>query len=942
MLKIKIAITAFFFLSISKCPLRAIEITSHSQISVSDNYQSLLFQADALFEATLYLKAATLYQKILQNLPVEDFVTAKKRLHVRLFLAKSLLFCNEYSQVLKVLEQPSKESVEEFFISGVAYRKLQDFEKAAERIKEYIALQGNHIEDAQFEIALIKYFQKKDEARQQFEKLKNTSTSLHLRYLANLYLIRLDLREGRLKMAIPALIAMQKEVLENDSLQFEISYLLGQSYFQKGDYLEAITHFSQSYPESHPERVEWYYETLYHLACSYSKLGEDPQVSNEKRKEYFANAEAIFRKLIEWKKEDRFVLSLGQSLLAKGKSFNNLESFKELETLLGQLGLFNSLESKAQAILLRAEAATSYELRDSIYRYLIKEEWLGTPFYAQGYYLLALNNFEKGKVLFFEGSKDEAVAYFSKADLYFKQSYELLEDTEKLKKASILKQRVQIAHLREKRENLIEALSVLDHFITDQKENGKALEDLDEYIYLYALTLTKLTEITQEKEDILKAQQYLEDNARKFPQGAFADKLLHLLAFISYQENQYLKAEGLFLDLVTQYPHSTIAGEALFWAGKCSEALNEMDKAATYRRRVYEEYPDSPFAAEAFFLRYTFSDYLQGDKLAMKHLQLLPQQYTHSPFIIPSYYLIGLDNKRDRKSPEGKWVRKKNLSAAIDAFQNGENAFEECILKKTLPLKDIEYYAMINYRAKLERAIANINIAEDSFGAKRQIYLEYAQSVLDELIHSCNDTQCKLLLDIDTRKRIIEESTFWLAQAYIRQDKLKEADEILSQMIEKYRSDKITRGYYLSRTWIEKGLIAMHEPDLVRALQCFSFAEDSGKGKILSTDMRLELWISQSQCYREMKDWDHAILILSKVINDDSVSSLRIRAMFLRAEIYELQGRFDLARRQLESASKKGGSWGIIAKEKLEKEYGNGAKVSHATQLHRDMVPIQF
>ena len=67
---------------------------------------------------------------------------------------------------------------------------------------------------------------------------------------------------------------------------------------------------------------------------------------------------------------------------------------------------------------------------------------------------------------------------------------------------------------------------------------------------------------------------------------------------------------------------------------------------------------------------------------------------------------------------------------------------------------------------------------------------------------------------------------------------------------------------------------------------------------------------------------DEAMLVLSKVINYDAVSSERLRAMFLRAEIYESQGRTDLARRQLQATASKGGPWSLKAKEKLDKYYG--------------------
>ena len=54
-----------------------------------------------------------------------------------------------------------------------------------------------------------------------------------------------------------------------------------------------------------------------------------------------------------------------------------------------------------------------------------------------------------------------------------------------------------------------------------------------------------------------------------------------------------------------------------------------------------------------------------------------------------------------------------------------------------------------------------------------------------------------------------------------------------------------------------------------------------------------------------------------QAINDDSISSLRVKAMYQRAEIYIQQGRYDLARKQLEATAKKGGEWALKAKQRL-------------------------
>lgn len=123
--------------------------------------------------------------------------------------------------------------------------------------------------------------------------------------------------------------------------------------------------------------------------------------------------------------------------------------------------------------------------------------------------------------------------------------------------------------------------------------------------------------------------------------------------------------------------------------------------------------------------------------------------------------------------------------------------------------------------------------------------------------------------------------------------------------------------------WYEKGKLAQMEKEHEEALQSFINAEKATHEHAeLSPSEKLDLWIQQSICHQELNQLDNAMLLLSKVINDDVISPLRIKAMFLRAEIYELQGRPELAVKQLEAAARKGGEWAQKSQEKLEKVYG--------------------
>ena len=63
------------------------------------------------------------------------------------------------------------------------------------------------------------------------------------------------------------------------------------------------------------------------------------------------------------------------------------------------------------------------------------------------------------------------------------------------------------------------------------------------------------------------------------------------------------------------------------------------------------------------------------------------------------------------------------------------------------------------------------------------------------------------------------------------------------------------------------------------------------------------------------------MLLLSKVINIDIISNRRLKAMYLRALIYEQQGRNELAKNQLMQTASKGGPWAVRAKQKLDENY---------------------
>ena len=196
-------------------------------------------------------------------------------------------------------------------------------------------------------------------------------------------------------------------------------------------------------------------------------------------------------------------------------------------------------------------------------------------------------------------------------------------------------------------------------------------------------------------------------------------------------------------------------------------------------------------------------------------------------------------------------------------------------------------------------------LAEVSKGAKRKIYLEYAADLFQEIRQESN----------------FEECTLSLSSVLLQQGRENEAKDLYLDVIQKCQSNKVTKSYYLSKSWMELGKWHRKQGQAKKALDAFEQAELAGSDKLLSGDQLLDLQIQKSDCLRAMGDPSAAMKVLSDVVNAKIVSQKRLEAMYLRAEIYEQQGRPELAKRQLETLAGKGGPWAKKAQETLDEHY---------------------
>lgn len=375
------------------------------------------------------------------------------------------------------------------------------------------------------------------------------------------------------------------------------------------------------------------------------------------------------------------------------------------------------------------------------------------------------------------------------------------------------------------------------------------------------------------------------------------------LATFDYKEKDWQRAKERFLHLQLESPSSPKAAEALFFAAKCMEELGETSGGC--KRKLIDHYQDSPFAAEAHFSLFPLSAYLAGEEDAMAHLQELTSRFPKSKTAITALFLLGLNARQDRKTSSGKLTHPRDLFAAIKSFNASVKTSDEID-----PLGEL---AKIKYQALIEKAETELEVAELSEGMKSRLYEQYA-----------NDTLKKLVAELKSHKKnnaydeFLIEAEFRLANTYRLIEENGAAETILRSLLEKFEEAKTTRGYYLSRVYYELAkLTRLRTGNAVESLALLEKAEESAQGNLLTPDQKLDLWTQQSDCYLHLGDDDKAMKILSKVINEDVASSERLKAMYLRSEIYALQGREELAIKQLEALSKQQGIWAKKAKEKL-------------------------
>lgn len=738
-------------------------------------------------------------------------------------------------------------------------------------------------------------------------------------YLAQLHLTQIELMTHQWKAALQTVEFLSYYLPDKHPLNIERVYLKGWIFLETHQYAQASLCFEKILTQVIDSKSASI-AVLKGLIMSYLRQALLMESSSNELQLLLVNTETLLQQLLTHAPVEASYLLLSDFLLIKAKRLGDLQSYTHAQHLLNKQDLFSSQEGKQQALLKQAEAAPSYQERDKLY------EQLSIYPYPQAllvkiWFFKGLNDFEEG----LKNQKQLAIqladAQFERAAQSFLRMIEIEQEINSRDVAFAFHYLTLTYAYQSQTEKIQQGWQSVIQLI----ENASLLSNFEYPQEIYCLAGWIALHLS-ESSQIQKARRFLQQSQHLSKDSTHWQVLsLKLEGLLCLQLKEWQQADLLFTRLIDTCSQSSLHGEAWFWLAHSAEQQQHLYLKKEYLQKVYSQYPQSFYAPIAYFNFHSYRDYMQGQHQAIKHLQMMPLLFPSHPLLIHAHYLIGLYHKKDLLSQEGRLIHRKDWTAAIESFQLAEDLWETLSEKKLISTMEIPYFTQVRYQAQLERALANLAIAQSSREGKKLIYLEYAEGVFKQLIKDFGTPLSpaqKILQHASSYPKTWREAEFKLAQIYMEKQCWSEADAILNTSLEHYQHAQITQGNGIMKVWVEKGKVAQKQKNDELALKAFIKAEKVNPEYTgLNSHEKLDLWIQQSLCYKTLNQLDHAMQLLSRVINDEVISPVRIKAMFLRAEIYEQQGRPELAIKQLQATALQKGEWAQKAKEKLEKIY---------------------
>lgn len=857
--------------------------------SLDEYFDGKLKKAKRYFVTGYIEEAICLYEEVLMAIEHRFFPKAslnpellKKK--IKYALAECHFAKADYSNTLAYTEGDETLSSnldrERLYLMALCYKNQHDYEKALDCLEDYTQhvspSEHSHFEPALFEIG-FHYYQhgQHPKAAEYFQRLLgHKGVMSKAKLLGCLYLSRIYLEANDFGKGLDLLLLHEPFFQEKEPLHAEFQFLLAEAYWGLGQFTQACIAYERAKPSCTSQ--SFHYQAFCKLALCHLHLYQEtigPGAS-----QHALLAEKMLQTLLDKKDRGFAALNLAKLYLQQLRRHEKITPVCLPDFLHTYKQTFD-LSQEHEALLIEAACLENSDLKLSLLEKATLAVYASLPTYLNAWYEKGLHALQLS--LIYPNQKKKqlhiATSCFEKAlSLCVTQTPTVL--------AKILKLGAK-AHFFSNAPQ--EALLLLRKLQQSCIEFGP---DKEETLYLIGLVSSHLADPSE----LLAAETHFKELIALPDQGLYLAEALSALGQLYFNQGRYQEAFNTYCEL--EKLENPLAAEGAFWAIESLEKLESQPNYVIQKRRdFHEKYPFHQKAAEAYFKIYPYVNYLTGKPEALAHLANFSILFPHSPLGVMVHTLIGL-NTQDR----------------YEAMQ----AYEKAI--HLLPLVSIEGLDLdantLHFYYEAQYQLAVLKLQDE---ASREEGLRLLVAITDDFKET-NHPHAGPLMAKNKVPAEYAQAVLAHAKALVEDQHKTRAEQVLFGLLIKYREGGITENLFLALTWKEMGKMAMGDRDFKTAAHCFDVALESGESA-LADEQKIQIWLYQSTCHRQTGDLEKAMRLLSKIINSDRATPLRIEAMFLRAEIYQLQGKPELALRQLEAVVKKGGDWAELAQQKIRR-----------------------
>jgi TonB family protein len=485
----------------------------------------------------------------------------------------------------------SKWADDALFMIGRAYFNMEDYVKAGRKFEELVSSfpKSNLVDESRYYISLCHYYS--GEETQATKQLRDFLESKKI---------------GKKRKA-------------------QASFLLGQMYYDRGDYQDAVTYYGKTLNEFNPDTL---------AAITEFQLGQCllEQKDYQKAKEAFIKVED---------RKPRVDL-LFDSKFRQGECWYVLGDYQKGMEVFRELSRDERFSAKLSSVTLKMAQGQyhSGELCLSMMKYYdVTEKYPRTD--------------------------ESANAYFALGEIY-QDDFGSLEEAKKMYDACGSDKRDSpVAAEALARSANISRIEEYYQELSDQEaqESGKALFLLGE------LYLTQMDQPDSAQAEYLSV-------VSRFPESEYAAKALYAAAWIAQNvKHDSTQAAELCQKVVDQYPQSDYCAPALRFLGASPDTLNvvspqeaylsaerfllaegQVDSALAQYDLIMEHYPYSQYASKSAFAKaWTIEQYANpGDSTVIFAYQKVIDQYPESEYAEEARIRLGLSQRAQPTMPAAR------------------------------------------------------------------------------------------------------------------------------------------------------------------------------------------------------------------------------------------------------------------------------------------------